>query len=158
MHPVHRYTSVLLAALVLAPAAAHACGENQFNMGQGLSYQKFLAPRPASILVFDDAPAERKALYSGMVRAGHKVSVVRNGNDASKATSAREFDVIIADLVDAERFAATASGTARVLPVVQRDQRDAPGLRDRFEQYVVDGASLGQYLKSIDQLVRLDAK
>jgi hypothetical protein len=158
MHQVHRYTSVLLAALVLAPGAAQACGENQFNMGQGLSYQKFLAPRPASILVFDEDAAEHKALYSGLARAGHKVSVVRTSEDASRATSARGFDVIIADLVDAERFAADASAEARVLPVVQREQRNQPGLRERFDPFVVDGASLGQYLKSIDRLVRLDRK
>ena len=40
-----------------------------------------------------------------------------------------------------------------LLAVVDRIQRNAPSLRSRFASFVLDGASLGQYLKSINQLM-----
>jgi hypothetical protein len=44
--------SALVAALSIGQSpAASACGEGQFNMGQGLKYQAYLAPRPATVLV-----------------------------------------------------------------------------------------------------------
>ncbi len=60
--------TTLLAALLLAPGPVHACGEGLFNMGQGLRYQGYLAPRPAAVLVYDldRAPAENRiAAWSG---------------------------------------------------------------------------------------------
>lgn len=149
---------LLLGALTLAHGPAQACGENQFNMGQGLRYQNLLAPRPATVLVFDESAANRKQLYSGMVRAGHKVTVVSNSEDVSRATNAKRFDVIIAELGDAGEINVSPGSKARVLPVVKRQQRNQPELRDRFDHFVIDGASLGQYLKSIDHLVQGKSK
>ncbi len=147
-------SGLFLAALTLAQPPVQACGENQFNMGQGLRYQHFLAPRPASVLVFDQSAANRKQLYSGMVRAGHKVTVVASSEEVTRASAARRFDVIIADLVDTGAITVNPANKTRVLPVVKRQQRNVPELRDRFDHFVIDGASLGQYLKSIDHLVQ----
>jgi hypothetical protein len=50
--------------------------------------------------------------------------------------------------------AASAAGAAarpRLLPVVARSLRNQPELRSRFELFLLDGASLGQYLKVINQ-------
>ena len=43
----------------------------------------------------------------------------------------------------------TASGAPAVLPVVDRQMRKDPGLKARFANFVLEGASLGQYLKMI---------
>lgn len=147
--------ALLTTALLLVQSPAQACGEGQFNMGQGLRYQGYLAPRPATVLVFDDGAVDRKALYAGLQKAGHKVTVVGSSDAAARALAARRYDVVITDLDDTDAIAASAAGSkSRLLPVVARSQRNAPDLRQRFGLFLLDGASLGQYLKSIDQLVK----
>lgn len=153
-------TTLLATVLLLAPGPAQACGEGLFNMGQGLRYQGYLAPRPAAVLVYDmqRAPAaDRIAVYRGLVRAGHRLTIAHSPDELALALRQQRYDVVIAgyDNVDlvATRTAGAAS-TAKLLPVVARSQRNAPTLRSRFTLFLLDGASLGQHLKSIDQLVK----
>ena len=145
---------LLAVALVVAQSTAFGCGENQFNMGQGLQYRGYLAPRPATVLVFDDGAADRKALYSGLARAGHKVTLVASSDAAARALTGQKFDVVIADFSDVDAVSTSTSGAVSVLPVVDRASRNQPDLRQRFAHFLLDGASLGQYLKSIDQVIK----
>jgi DNA-binding NarL/FixJ family response regulator len=145
-----RATAVLCVAFVVAPTA-FACGEGHFNMGQGMRYQGYLAPRPATVLVYDQDPMQRKSIYQGLNRAGHHLTVARTTDDLAQALRSRHFDVVISDLGDSGTIDA---GAARLLPVVQRQQRNEAGIRSRFRVFLLDGASLGQYLKGIDQVVR----
>lgn len=148
-------TGLLTSAIALVSTPVQACGEGQFNMGQGLRYQGYLTPRPATVLVFDDAAAHRKALYAGLQKAGHKITVVGTADALSQALRARRFDVVIADFGVASMVeSSTTSARPRLLPVVERSRRNAPEVRSRFNLFLLDGASLGQYLKSIDQLVK----
>lgn len=155
-------TSALLAstlAAALAASASLACGEGQFNMGQGMRYQGYLAPRPATVLVYDDAgssadAADRAKLYKGLEMAGHRVTVVEDASAFSTAVAGKRYDVVIADLSDVDQLSADAglvASQARLLPVVDRKSRNAPDLRTRFGLVLVEGASLGQYLKVINQ-------
>ena len=151
-------TAALAAALALACTDARACGEGTFNMGQGLRYQGYLAPHPATVLVYDDGAANHRALYAGLQKAGHTVTVVGNAGDMSRALHARRFDVVIADLDDAAAMqpeVAAASARTTLLPVVARNRRNAPELRGTFKLFLLDGASLGQYLKVINQSLSL---
>ena len=72
------------------------------------------------------------------------------------ALQAQRYDVVITalDTVDTvtSKIAGNA-GTARVLPVVSRAARNSAAVRERFEQFVLDGASLGQYLTTINKLL-----
>ena len=135
---------------VLASPPAIACGEGQFNMGKGMQYQGYLAPRPATVLVYDAAPEQRRSIYQGLHRAGHRLTVARSADDLSRALAAKHYDVVISDL---DKSGAIGAG-GRLMPVVPRQQRNDSTLRDRFRVFLLDGASLGQYLKGIDQLVR----
>lgn len=153
-------TAILLPLLALtAPTPGQACGEGLFHMGDGLRFQGYLAPRPATVLVFDDdraPPEERIAVYRGLVQAGHRLTVAHDADEVTQAMTERQFDVVIAgfDAIDAVAAAKPASANEpRWLPVVERSQRDAPGLRQRFDQVVFDGASLGQYLRRINSLM-----
>ena len=126
-------------------------------MGRGLRYQGYLTPRPATVLVYDNGADVRKALYAGLQKAGHKVTVVGNSRDLSEALRARSFDVVISDLEDVATIqgdAGNASAAPRLLPVVERSRRNGPDVRSRFRVFLLDGASLGQYLRSIDLLVK----
>jgi CheY-like chemotaxis protein len=152
---------VTFALGLLLATPAHACGEGQFNMGQGLRYQGYLAPRPATVLIYDDGAVapERKALYAGLQRAGHHVTVVRDAGSLSRALDATRYDVVISDLADADAIAtrgAQAAARPPLLPVVERSARNQPALR-RFHAFLLDGASLGQYLKAINQLLAVRA-
>ena len=147
--------AIAVSAAVGSPPAL-ACGEGQFNMGQGMRYQGYLAPRPATVLVYADAPAgvagDTQRLYRGLAQAGHKLTVVSDPGELSTALASGRFAIVIADL---DRVDAVAGTQAVVLPVVERKARKAPGLRERFPLVLVDGASLGQALKVIDQAIAL---
>jgi CheY-like chemotaxis protein len=152
--------AALAFALALACVPASACGEGQFNMGQGLRYQAYLAPHPATVLVYDDGAGDRQALYGGLQKAGHKVTVVRDATALAQALRARRFDIVIADFDDAatvQSGSASNPGQPRLLPVVARSRRNAPEVLDRFKWFLLDGASLGQYLKVINQLMSMRA-
>jgi len=151
-------TTALAFSLALVSPFANACGEGQFNMGQGLRYQGYLAPHPATVLVYDDGASDRKALYAGLQKAGHKVTVVGSADAMSQALRAGRYDVVIADFDDAAALQSRAVGTSNkpgVLPVVARNRRNAPEVSSQFKLFLLDGASLGQYLKSINQLLSL---
>ena len=133
----------VLAALLAAPAAS-ACGEGMFNSGRGLSYQVYLAPRPAIVLIYD--ADENPALYAGLERAGHTVTVVRDRSELDAGLARGGFDVVIAD---ADTLLAMPALPARGLPVVPRGRPDTSSLRARFHAVVFTGGGLAQYLKGI---------
>ena len=86
--------------------------------------------------------------------AGHRVTVVQDADAFSKAVADKRYDVVIADLSDVDQLSSDAgllASQARLLPVVNRKSRNAPELRSKFSLMLVDGASLGQYLKVINQ-------
>lgn len=152
-HPV----LLVLLAMLSCGGSAWACGEGAFNMGQGLSYQGYLAPRPATILVYDDGTSpKREKLYGSLTRAGHKLTVVKDPGALAAALRARHFDVAIAgfaQIATLDSLARQSSRAVPLLPVVPREARNEPQLRKRFRLFVLDGASLGQYLKAIHQLL-----
>lgn len=154
-------SALLATALASAPVPVHACGEGQFNMGQGMRYQGYLAPRPATVLVYADPGTagdarQTRQLYQGLEQAGHRVTVVTDDAALAKAMATKRYDVVIASFAQVDAVESTvgaASSKPLVLPVVSRSARNAPALRDRFALFLLDGASLGQYLKVINQAV-----
>ncbi len=161
---IQKTASVLILGALLAPVAALACGEGQFNMGQGLRYQAYLAPRPASVLVYSgqgQSLASQQALVKGLRASGHTVTTVSDANAMASALRSQRFDVLIADYADIDVAASSAQAASTppaLLPVVDRKVRNAPDFKQRFANYVLDGASLGQYLKSINSVLPAVAK
>lgn len=158
----------LVGALALAPAAVMACGEGAFNAGKGLPYQGYLAPRPAVVLIYANpdptaTDSDRDALYAGLQKAGHKLTVVTDANALATALREKHYDVVITafDAVDAVATATADAGDAggkpTLLPVVARNERNSPQVRSRFGTFLVDGASLGQYLKMIGKSLPVNA-
>lgn len=158
----------LASSILLAPAPAQACGEGMINAGKGLPYQGYLAPRPATVLIYANpdptaSDADRTTLYAGLEKAGHKLTVVTDANALAGALRERHYDVVITafDAVDAVATATAdagdAAGKPALLPVVARSDRNSPQLRNRFGAFLVDGASLGQYLKMIGKTLPVRA-
>ena len=148
---------VLVLALGALPLPALACGEGMFNTGKGLPYQAYLAPRPAAVLVYGEPDASRAreaTLYAGLQKAGHQVTVVHDSAALERAIASRRYDVVISSLARVDDLGAR-TGDAALLPVVARRERNASHVRERFDLFVLDGASLGQYLRAINKAVGL---
>jgi CheY-like chemotaxis protein len=152
--------SAALAALTVPPA--RACGEGQFNMGQGLGYQAYLAPIPAAVLVLapDADQVARRQLYQGLERAGHRVTLVGDEAALRQALAGGHYDVVIAgfDRVEALDGQASALHPSGLIPVVSRAARRDPRLRADFAAFLLENASLGQYLRAINTQMHVAAR
>ena len=146
--------AISLAVAFTAPAA-HACGEGIFSLGDALRYDGYLAPRPATVLVYEpdaDATEERIAVYRGLARAGHRVTVVTDAGQLADLVAKQAFDVVVVDDADADGLAPTAVADTRQLRVVAVDPgRSAAGDGRR---YVRGTASLGTWLGAINRLLK----
>jgi signal transduction histidine kinase len=144
----------LVGALMLAPLTSRACGELMFNSGRALPFQSYQASRPADVLIlYTDAIPD--AYFSALEKAGHRIKIVSSAAAMSKELESRHFDVVIAAraAVDAATAAVQRVDAPRFLPIVERSLRKSPEIRARFAQFLFDGASLGQYLTTINRLV-----
>lgn len=150
-------SSLLLIAL-LAPQIGLACGEGIYNMSQGRG-KGYLAPRLATVLIYNNqttVPPKTKAVYRGLVQAGHKLEVARSPEQLAIALRDHRYDVVIADYdqIDVIGKQVEPASQTRLLPVVTDGQHDANDLREHLRFFLREGASLGQYLKLIHQLVK----
>jgi hypothetical protein len=148
--------TVLLTALATSPVAALACGEMMFNAGRGLPFQSYLAPHPADVLVLW-TDARHDEYYAALERAGHRITLVADAEDIAAELAANHFDIVIADfdaLSQVPQAVASNTGSGpRLLPIIARNLRKSPQVRDRFEQFLIDGASIGQYLTVINRVL-----
>ena len=160
---MNRYTPIalLLASACAAPSAL-ACGESMFNTGKGLEFQAYLAPRPATVVIYGTpdptaSPAQREELLAGLQSAGHRVVVVDNVDAYAAAVHAQKVDLVIADSTSIDTLAGAQGDAAapRLLPVLPRGSRPDAGKGGRFELFVRGGARLGQYLRAIDKAVSM---
>jgi hypothetical protein len=154
------FVPLLLAGAFAAPA--HACGESMFNTGKGLEFQSYLAPRPATVLIYGTpdptaSDAQRAELISGLEAAGHRVMVVSDVDAYAQAVRAQKIDLVIADASAIDRLAGAQGDTAapRLVPVLARGSRPESAQGGRFELFLRGGARLGQYLRAIDKAVSM---
>lgn len=157
-----RALTVLIAAvLCVASGNALACGESMFHTGQGMRYHTYITRRPAEILVYSPGQwksgAAQAELYSGLEKAGHKVTVVGDADSLTQALAAHQYDVVIAGSGEMDAVAAHIVKTARepnFIAVINRDASDQRQLRERYPRNVREGDDLNQYLKSIEQTMQ----
>lgn len=162
----HLLLPLLLAGTLGAVSdAALACGESMFNTGKGLEFQAYLAPRPATVVIYGTpdpsaSDAQRAELVKGLESAGHRVVVVDDVDAYAAAVRAQKVDLVIADAVAIDTLAG-AQGNAvapRLLPVLARGARPETATGGRFELFLRGGARLGQYLRAIDKAVSMAAQ
>lgn len=159
MKPRVLLLGALLSVASLAPQSGFACGEGIYTMGEGARHRGYLAPRQATVLIYNDqgtVPEATKAVYRGLVHAGHKVEVARNAGQLSTALRDRRYDVVIADYdqIDVVDLQVDLVSKTSLLPIVTNEQRGTDSWKERFRFSLTQGASLGQYLKLIDKLVK----
>lgn len=66
-----------------------------------------------SILVIDDEPALRAILSQVLTSAGHRVTGVSNGQEASKVMATAAFDVVLTDVIMPEKDGMQVIGEVR---------------------------------------------
>jgi hypothetical protein len=155
-------TNLLVPILVVAAFAASpasACGEGIFSMGEGLRYDGYLAPRPATVLVYEpdgDATPERIAVYRGLARAGHKVTVVTDSEKLPAALARATFDIVVTDDRHAQDLALATGlsndvGARQLLVVPNKPAKGGPTAGKAF---VRGTASLGTWLGALNRLMK----
>jgi hypothetical protein len=149
---------LLCSVLILGPATALACGEMMFHTGKGLPFQSYLSPRPADVLILSDqSAAGREVAYAGLERAGHRLTFVDDVTGLAAALDAGRFDVVIVALESVDDVHPVVDSrpvdAPRLLPVVARSARNSPQVKGRFDQVLLDGASVGQSLVVIERVL-----
>ena len=148
---------LVVAALSAAPASA--CGEGIFSMGEGLRYDGYLAPRPATVLVYEpdgDASPERIAVYKGLARAGHKVTVVTDSELMPRALAQQSFDIVVTEdrhAVDLS-IATGLSNDAGARQLLVVPNKPARGGASAGKAFVSATASLGTWLGALNRLMK----
>lgn len=154
----HPLSPLFVAALLVGAGPALACGESMFNTGKGLEFQAYLAPRPATVLIYGTpdpsaSDAQRKQLLAGLEEAGHRVVVVADADAYARALRGQKVDLVIAGASVVDTLVATDAPTPRVIPVLPKGARAGATQGERMVVFLRGGASLGQYLRAIDRAV-----
>lgn len=154
----------LTAALAMFSVGALACSESMFTSGRALPFQTYMAPRPATILVFtenhDAQDGQADQLLGGLTKAGHHVLVVTDTQALARALDSDRYDVVITSYAQVDAVGEGTRSVGRlptVIPVVTRSERKLASVRDRFKLFLVEGASLGQYLRAINRALAANA-
>lgn len=166
MNATGPFTTAFVVVLGLSTPMQDAvgCGEVLTRTGNALRYHSFVTRHPAQILLYS-GPATRASsddsgqrFHDNLERAGHKVTVVTNAAELESAFSVQSFDVIItfaSDLDDLSGELATAANQPTLIPVLQPDTPNADELRERYPRLLTESANLNQFLKVIEQSMKL---
>jgi len=146
--------SLLFLASMVGSQAALACGEMMVNAGQGLAFQAWLAQEPAEVLVWYRDGSDERA-YAGLEQAGHHLTLVTDEMQLAEELANKRYDIVIAsfDVVDTVAPLAASNPSARFLPIVGRAMRRSAAVRDRFDQFLVEGTGVRRYLSVIDRVL-----
>ena len=158
MNKVLSISRIVASVLALASVGAQACGDVLFRVGHGVRYASYTAPRPAAVLIYASGGSEN-ALRKGLEKAGHKVTLKSAGESPVPDAGARPYDVVIADLGAIRPLAESVEGAAPKPTFVPVVGSGAEGdVRDRYQWWVKEGASLGRFLQAIDKVMEFRAR
>ena len=143
---------------VIITVDAQACGESMFHTGTAMRYHAFITRQPADILVYHPGlpDAQQKQLYSGLEKAGHKITVITDATALAQALATKRYDVIIASAHDMPVISLDIDKSApapALLAVVGSGTSEQPS-HDRFAHKLRENDGLNQYLKSIEQTMQ----
>jgi len=154
MNAIQFAKPLVVVASIAASQAAFACGEIMVNAGQGLAFQAWLAQEPAEVLVWYRDGSDERA-YAGLEQAGHHLTLVTDETQLAEELASKNYDIVIAsyDLVDTVTPLAASSQSTRILPIVERSMRRSAAIRDRFDQFLIEGTGVKRYLSVIDRVL-----
>jgi hypothetical protein len=167
--------AVVSAAFGANLVPVHACGEKLLVLGRGIRFQSRHTPRAASVLLYlpqtgSGQPLSDPHLESALREAGHAVHAVTTNGDLDSALRSGVYDVVLANMTDAEdleRVQATAASNAVVLPAVylvappqakQQAKADRAKAAQEFNVVVEVPGRPGQYCAAVDKAMDLKLK
>ena len=163
-------------AVVLSPALLQACGEKLLILGRGIRFQSRHTPRAASVLMYVPQTTSARTLTdpnfeSALREAGHSVRAVTTVADLEGALRSGNYDVVLANITDAEeidRVQAVTERNAFVLPAVYlvapASQAKAQTKADRESASKAFGVVVevpgrpGHYCSAVDKAMELKLK
>lgn len=159
----------VVVVLSLAATAALGCGDKMLVLGSGVRFQHaYAAVHPASILLYmrqnSAVPAAVRdaQLQPALRQAGHKVYTVEDRAQLDQALKSGNYDLVLADLSDAETLeqaAQAAPSRPVVLPVVYKPTKAEEAAAGKNHQCVVKAPNkAGHYLAVIDEAMELKLK
>ncbi len=155
----------VLAFLALSAATVLACGDKLLALGAGMRSQElFRAAHPAAILFFtrpNSAVAQAvkdPQLLPAFKQAGHKIQNVEESGKLEDALKTGKYDLIVADVADAESLSAAIQGAAShplFVPVVsQANKADQTAAHNKFHCLMKAPNKPGSYLSAIDEAMK----
>jgi len=157
-------SAILVLALCFTALDAQACGEVMYRMGGALRYHAFITRHPANILLYAGSASQQHfssegaKLHDNLEKAGHKVTIATGPEELAQALAAHPYDVIIAyagDLDSVTAQIAKASREPALIPVIDRSAPNERAMRERFPSLVSEDANLNQFLKVIEQSMKV---
>jgi hypothetical protein len=155
---------ILVLALCFTTMQAQACGEVMYRMGGALRYRAFITHHPANILVYigpstlAHASTDNAKFHDNLEHAGHKVTLIKDEAALAKALATQSYDVVITYAGDVDLVTSQLTKVQRepvLIPVLDRNAKDEKAMRERFPQLVSEDANLNQFLKVIEQSMKV---
>ena len=160
-----------VAAVCLQTAgAAQACGDKFLLVGRGVEFHRaYAAVYPASIVIYAQQGHAAKAIRDPRLQAnlklsGHRVLLVETDAALARALESDRVDLLLTDVVDAERMLRQSAGAPSkptVLPVMyQPTKEEAKAIETRYQCRLTSADRADRYLSAIDNAMkaRVDAK
>lgn len=159
--------SVLVTAS-LATATALACGDKLMLFARGAHFQQvYSSNRAVSILAYVRQNSAVPAVVSylqpeaALKKAGHKLEAVDNPAALEEALKTGKYDVVLADVADAEgleQLARSARSKPVIVPVAYKPTKaQQNAAQKKFHLLLKAPNNTGQYLAAIDQAMDLKA-
>jgi hypothetical protein len=156
-------SAVFALAVCFIATESQACGEVMFRTSSTLRYHSFTTRHPAAILLYVDKTPLRSTstkdakLHDQLERAGHKVIVARGSDELAHALALRHFDVVITNGSEIDGILSQIVDSSHdpiLIPMVDRDAKNAREIRERFSGAINDDADLNDFLKVIEQSMK----
>jgi hypothetical protein len=157
------------AAVLLSAGVLSACGDKFVVLGRATRFgQMRAAAHPASILIYNNPasriPAAEKEyrLATTLRSAGHRPLVLQDRVQLEEAVASRDYDVVLADIADAdaiEQVARAASPGTVVVPVLYNPSgAELAGAERQYSCVLKASRKNDDLLSVIDEAMKSKAK
>ena len=145
----------------LTGSLASACGDKFLIVGRCVSYQRFhRAPHPGSLLLVwsasskDGFSVRDPDLAQTLAHAGHQVTVLEDPGKLEEALTSGHFDLVLADIADADHFEQTIqekSTRTRIVRIMsQATKAELTNAKKQHKHVLVASSKRGRIVAAID--------
>jgi hypothetical protein len=156
----------LIATVAASSVDLGACGDKFLRVGRSSRFRRYAAAYPASILIYkpvNATPAGIREFEAVLKRAGHRTVAVDSGTNIPRALAATQYDLIIADYIDANQIRnvlQSASSRPELLPILYKPTKTVEAEAQKQYACLIKPHTMTKYdaLAEIDRLMELKLK